>query len=292
VTAVAERVVITRPGVYPDLTDEQYHGDPVPDGSLSSSGAKLLLPPNPPALYHWRRRNPEPPRAVFDFGKAAHKLVLGTGPELAVVDAPDWRTAKARAARAAAYEAGHVPVLAHEHAEVLGMADAIRRHPVAGRLFEPGAGAAEQSLFWIDDDTGVWRRARLDWLPHRISSRGRLIIPDYKTCDSADRDAVSKAVERYRYHLQAAWYSEAAQALGLAEQVLFLFVFQERKAPHLIHVVELGALALRTGHDLSRQALAIYAECTAAAHWPGYSADEIGLVDLPPWARTTERMTW
>lgn len=286
-TAVAERVVVTEAGVYDGMPDEVYHGDPVPGGSLSASGAKLLLPPNPPALYRWRRENPEQ-RRVFDLGKAAHKLVLGTGPELSIQDYPDWRTKAAREARDAAYAAGAVPILRAEYDDAVRMADAIRRHPVASRLFEPGGGQAEQSLFWEDAATGVWRRARLDWLPTQLSSAGRLIVPDYKTTDSADDESVRKAIHRYGYYLQDPWYREAVQAVGLADEALFLFVFQERKPPHLIHVVELEAPALRTGRDHIRRALATYAECTATGRWPGYSDDEIGLVDLPPWAQTKE----
>jgi hypothetical protein len=51
-TATLDRTVITQPGVY-DLPADVYHADPVPPelgGSLSSSGAKLLLPrPAPPS---------------------------------------------------------------------------------------------------------------------------------------------------------------------------------------------------------------------------------------------------
>lgn len=274
--------IVTEPGLY-DLTDEQYHADPVPEGSLSASGAKLLLPPGCPALYRYRRDHPENKR-VFDIGKAAHKIVLGTGPALKVVDADDWRTKAAKQQRDDAYAAGEVPVLKREHEDVQGMADAIRRHPLASTLFDGARGDAEQSLFWRDPDFDVWRRARLDWLPNGISSQGRLIVPDYKTCEAADDESVMRAVHRYRYHLQAAWYSDAARAVGLAEQVLFLFVFQERRAPYLINVVELDTNALASGRDLIRRALSTYAECAAADRWPGYSDDRIGLIDLPPWA--------
>jgi len=37
-----ERTVIRRPGLY-DLPEHIYHADPVPGGSLSSTGARRLL---------------------------------------------------------------------------------------------------------------------------------------------------------------------------------------------------------------------------------------------------------
>ena len=46
-------------GVYDGMDEDAYHADPVPGGSLSASGAKLLLPPSCPALYHYRRDHPK-----------------------------------------------------------------------------------------------------------------------------------------------------------------------------------------------------------------------------------------
>ena len=34
--------IITKPGIY-EMPEDDYHADPVPDWSLSASGAKLLL---------------------------------------------------------------------------------------------------------------------------------------------------------------------------------------------------------------------------------------------------------
>lgn len=273
---------ITEPGVY-DLTDDEYHADPVPAGSLSATGARQLLPPNCPALFHYNRTHPQPHNQVFDLGKAAHRLVLGSGPDLAVIDATDWRTKAAKEARAEAYEAGAVPILAEEHQQVLAMADAIREHPIASVLFDPARGRAEQSLFWIDQPSGVWRRARFDWLPDQISMAGRLIIPDYKTTAKADLRSIQKSVHTYGYHQQGAWYQDAALALGLAENAAFVFVFQEKVPPYLVTVVELDVTALMIGRTLNRKAIDVYRHCTATGRWPGY-ADDIELVALPTYA--------
>jgi len=281
VTAVDEGLVVTQAGVY-DMTDDEYHNDPVPGGSLSASGARKLLAPNCPARFHYDRTHPQDHKREFDIGKAAHKVVLGSGPDLVVVDAENWRTKAAQEAKKAAYAEGAVPLLPQDHDDVTAMAVALAEHPVASALFRPGSGRPEQSLFWMDKPTGVWRRARLDWLPEGISSEGRLIIPDYKTCAKADPESIQKAIHDHRYYQQAAWYSDAAQAVLGAGKVAFLFVFQEKTRPHLITVVELDIVALRHGHDLNRQAIQTYAECTANDRWPGYSQD-IELVSLPPW---------
>lgn len=275
-------ISITEPGVY-DLPSDVYHADPVPGGSLSSTEARLLLPPSCPARYRYTKDNGEEPKREYDFGSVAHKLVLGAGGEVVVVDADNWRTKAAKAERDDAYAAGHVPLLAHEYEQAVEMSTVLAKHPIAAALFRPGTGQPERSLFWRDDPTGVWRRALLDWLPDPVPGR-RLIIPDYKTCNSAEPDAVARAVADHRYQVQAAWYLAGAHALGLAgDDAAFVFVFQEKTPPYLVEVAELDMTALRIGDAMARRAIDTYCACVAAGRWPGYH-DDVAVVSLPPYA--------
>jgi hypothetical protein len=211
--------------------------------------------------------------------------VLGAGAELVVIDADDWRTKAAKEAAAAAREAGAVPLLTAEHAQVQAMAAALREHPVAAALFDPDRGDPEQSLFWVDDRTGVWLRSRLDWLPRQPA--GRLIIGDYKTAVSASPDGFSRAVLNFSYHQQAAFYTDGAAALGLDGDPAFLFVVQEKTPPYLVAVYELDALATEAGRARNRRAAEMFRDCTEAGIWPGYSA-EVEPISLPPWATRIE----
>lgn len=269
---------ITEPGVY-DMTADEYHADPVPGGSLSSSGARKLLPPSCPALFRYDLDHGEKHRRTFDFGHAAHGLVLGSGPELVVVDAPDWRTKAARQQRDEAYENGAVPLLADEYVQVVEMAAALREHPIASVLLDPDGGRPEQSLFWVDGPTGVKRRARLDWLPEQ--GDGRMIVADYKTTKSAAPDDIERAISSYGYHQQAAWYLDGLVTLDLADvTAAFVFIFQEKEPPYLVTVAEPDLMALRIGDALNRRAIDIYAKCRADDAWPGYS-DDVERVRLP-----------
>lgn len=271
---------VTEPGVY-DMPADVYHADPVPGGSLSSGGARKLLPPSCPALFRHDQLTAREPSKVFELGHAAHRLVLGDGPELVLVDAPRWDTKDTKAQLAAIRAAGNVPLKRAEFDQVHAMAAAIREHPVASALFNPLSGLPERSLFWEDEPSGVWRRARLDWLP--FGGTGRLIVPDYKTTQSADMESIQKSVHKFGYHQQAAWYLDAVLALGLADEAAFIFVFQEKTPPHLVTVVELTAMTLLIGRHQNRKAIEKYRECRETGRWPGYS-DEVEYVSLPPYA--------
>lgn len=270
---------INEPGVY-DLTDTEYFADPVPGGSLSSSGARLLLPPNCPALYKHRMTNPVI-KATFDFGHVAHRLVLGKGAEFEVIDADSWRTNAAKAAGEEARAAGKTPLLTKDFEQALAMANAVRNDPIAGALFRRGE--AEQSLFWQDRRTKIWRRARLDWLTK--SNTGQTIGVDYKTCEHADIDAIQKSIVAYGYHQQGAFYVDGITSLKLHEgrRPAFLFVFQEKRAPYLVTVIELDVIALGWGRTLNDEAIDTWIRCRETDQWPGHATD-ITLVDLPVWA--------
>jgi hypothetical protein len=283
VTAVADvpALALTGTGVY-DIPEDVYHSDPVLGGSLTSSGARKILPPGCPALFRYEQLHGRPEKRAFDIGHAAHKLVLGVGAPLVVIEADDWRTKAAKEQRDAAYAAGQVPLLTADHEQVVAMAEALRQHPVASALFDPDHGKPEQSLFWEDATHGVTRRARLDWLPD--ASGGRLIVPDYKTCVSAEPRSLAKSVANYGYHQQAEWYLAAVRALGLAdEDAAFVFVAQEKTPPYLVTVFELDVDALRIGRERNRLALEVYAECRASDTWPSYTSD-VELISLPAWA--------
>lgn len=285
-TAIAEAAqdaVISGPGVY-DMPEDIYHADPVPGGSLSVSGAKKLLPPSCPAIFHYEREHPKPPSEAMDLGTVAHKMVLGSGPEIVVVDAANWMTKAAKEQREAARMAGKVALLRDDYARAKAMANAVLSHPIAGGLFSPACGQAERSLFWPDPQTGIMLRSRLDWLPFPESYGRRFIIGDLKTCASAEPGAIAKQVLNLRYFMQAPFYADGVAALGLHPAPDFLFVFVESAPPHLITIVQLKDEAMDAGRALNRLAIERYRDCMEAGVWPGYSDEPIELIDLPPWA--------
>jgi hypothetical protein len=284
-------MVITEPGPVYGMPEDAYHADPVPEGSLSSSWAKKLLPPSCPEKYRWDADHPEERKTTpaMVFGKAAHRLVLGRGADIAVVDAPDWRTKAARAERDAAEAAGMIPMLPHEHQVAVDMADAITRHPTASALFAPGTGNAEVALFdrrtvvpeLGADPVEVWVRCLLDWLPS--AGPGRMIVPDYKTAASADPDAISRSFYDRWLPMQAAWNVDLIKSLGLADDPHLVFVFQEKTPPFSVTVSEPDAEAMRIGRIRNAEALRTWAACRQSGRWPGYGDGQVIQSPLPVW---------
>jgi hypothetical protein len=286
-TAAVEAPATEAPalGLHTDLSNDDYHADKT---SLSSSGARKLLPPSCPAKFRYEQDNPPAPTKTFDYGNAAHKTVLGNGPKLILVDHDAWTTKDAKAEVAEARAKGGIPLKRHEMQMVKDMAEAIRRHPLAAALLDPAFGAPEQSGFWIDGPTGIRRRVRFDWLPS--IQGGRLIIPDYKTTTDASDDAVQKDIAKYGYNCQGAWYEEAAQALELGGvDAEMLLVVQEKKAPYLVNIVGFDFFSREIGRAKNRVAIEKFAECQSTGHWPGYADDEPNYLSLPGYAENRDK---
>lgn len=270
---------IAGPGVYDNLPEDIYHAHST---SLSCSGAKLLRPPSVPAKFRYAQDHDPRPKKAWDLGKVAHRLVLGAGTTIVVVDAADWRTNAAKEKRDEARADGKTPILAAEYKIVEEMAAAIRTHELAVALLDGEHGIPERSLFWEDAQTGVTLRARPDWLSLAPTASGRLIVPDYKTAKSAARPAFEKAAFDYGYFCQADWYPTGIKALGLADDVVLVFIVQETEPPYLVNLVEPSSLSLMWAAEQNRAAIDLYATCVADNHWPGFGP-EPELISLPGW---------
>lgn len=253
------------PGFHDDIPEADYHAD---RDSLSQSGAKLIL--KAPALYRHALDNPERNDA-FDYGTAAHSLVLGIGAETVVLDYPDWRSKDAREAREEARNDGKTPLLKADWLKVCAMADKLAEHTLAMRLLSHGR--PEVSAYAPDEETGVLRRCRFDWL-------GTNTLSDYKTASSVNPvDLAGRygSVKKWGYDMQAAWYLDVARALGHPAKA-FAFIFQMKEPPHLVTVATLDEDDLWDARERNACAIATYAECAATDTWPGFIPDDTAAV--------------
>lgn len=281
---------VTKPGVYHGIAAADYHGDLCPGPSISSSGAKLLVEASPATFWQASYLNPDQEsenKTEFDLGAAAHVALLEPGTwedRIILVEADDYKTKDARAARDAAWAAGKTPLLPKHHVKVAAMREALRRHPITQNAWHDGY--AEPTYVWQPSTPSIWLKARPDFVP----KHGNWII-DYKTTTSVHPDTFQRRAFDLGYHIQAAWNMRAVEAVtGRAPDDFFL-VAQETTPPYLVVVFRLSPRALEWGGMICRRAIDLFAECVAKNRWPGYS-DAIVDLELPTYAefRLNERL--
>ena len=266
-------------GIYGDVPELEYHADP----ALSQSQLKVLL--DCPARFAYERTQPPKTSDAFDLGHAVHAKVLGVGLDVVVVDAKDWRTKAAQEAKAKAHAAGKVPLLASDAARVDAMAEAALKHPGARVVLEAEC-AVEQSMWWTRevDDLTLNLRGRVD--KAAVYADGFPVLVDLKTAVSASPRRFGSAVWDYGYYIQRAVYCDGWSRLAGDLQGIvpdFLIVVVEKDPPHLAAVYRLDDAAVDAGERRYQDALDLYANCTAANHWPGYG-DDIETLPSPRWA--------
>lgn len=267
--------IITEPGIY-TLPETEYHADrslaPTLGRSLSVSGAKTLL--TDPARFLYERDHGRPPKDAFDEGTLAHELILRGGDDrIRIIDAYDWRTKAAQQAKAEAHEQRLVP--AHRGTLLMAskVAASVRRHRLAASILSEGE--PEKAMYWIDPETGITCRGRMDW------TRDNALV-DVKTAayGKATASAFAKEAANYDYPMQAAHYTDGYEVLT-GRRVPFLFIVVEKEPPYLVRVFQLSEYDLEVGRERIREARRLFAEYESNGY-PDEGAD-IHTLQLPGW---------
>ena len=241
------------PGCYPDMSLAAYHAAP----GLSKSDLDLIA--RSPAHWKYGERVTTP---AMRLGAAVHAAVL---------EPETWeaRYARATGRRRPEPDATTLTLTAEEWEMGLRIRDAVWNHPTCQDLFSEGI--AEQSAWWLDPDTALLCKCRPDW------ARPGLLV-DLKTTTDASPAGFARAIERYRYHVQAAYALDGWPAAGGDAMDQFIFVVVEKAPPYAIGLYDLSAARLAAARDRYRRDLATAADCLTRQHWPGYPTD---IVTLP-----------
>ena len=158
--------------------------------------------------------------------------------------------------------------------QISAMADVINLKHTAKNLIT--GGKYEQSLFWVDEETGLSCKARPDiW-------QGAYVA-DLKTCASASYNAFQRSVFEYGYHIQCAMQFEAIKHCTGQLIYDFVFIAIEKEAPYATACYQLDNFALMQGIEEFHEALRNIRICTEANEWPSYPNAVVG---LPKYAQT------
>lgn len=272
------------------LTQAEYRADP---RLATHSRVRKLLPPSTPAHARWELDNPET-SDTLDFGKAAHRMVLGAGDDLVVIEGDGanpnaWATNSDKTRVKEARAEGLTPIKPRDMATVHDMARELRRHKVAAALLDPEHGQPEQAILWPDEHIPAVRRGTLlDWLPDLPKDGRRLLVCDYKSAAEASPEEWARtSAHKYAYHSQHAWNVDAVHAAFpelTEDDVAFLFVVQSIKPPYPVAVIQLEDEDVRIGRALNTYAIQKWHQCWESGIWPGYG-QQVHTVGLPEWYR-------
>jgi len=261
-----------------------YREDPCKHPSLNQSIAKVLATKT--ELHAWQEhpRFGNTKRAStdsMDDGTITDQMLLGGDSKVVVVDAENYTTKLARAARDAAKAAGKIPVIAKKMPALQERADRMRaRLELAGIDFSRGM--TQVPMYWVeyaDDWTPVQCRGLLD------SLEGLRIRDLKQTTSLAGRD-IGRTIERLGYDIQCAAYRSGLErcvqdAFG---RVTFEWVFVEDSMPHCVRLVRPAGSMLELGRARWRYAINTWARCINSGMWPGYEEQEVLYVEASAWA--------
>jgi len=262
------------------ISAEAYHADPCDEPSLSSSMVSVLLNQSP--RHAWMQHpklNPDyqsEENSRFDLGSAAHALLLeGNQAKIAVIDAEDWRTKKAKEERDTARENGLLPILTKHDFALKAMVKAAREFIDTTELkgiFD--AGKPEQTIIWQEQE--IWCRARPDWLTNDYK-----IILDYKTTDSAAPEVFIRQIPRMGYDLQSEFYTRGIYRLFNLMPV-FIFLAQEIDPPYACSLVSLSNAYRDIADAKVERAIQLWSDCLSTGNWPSYNP-AIHYAEAPIW---------
>ena len=110
------------------------------------------------------------------------------------------------------------------------------------------------------------------------------MIGDLKTCQSGHPDDFVRSCIRYKYPLQAVWYSTVlALEKGLEQRPGFIWVTVESSAPYNVTCYSVPDAAWDTGQRQMDRIIDLYLQCRESGEYPGYGHG-IQQLNWPAWA--------
>jgi exodeoxyribonuclease VIII len=243
---------------------------------ISKSLLDWIAPPKTPAHFKAKLDGliPDEQTPAMRLGSMIHRAILEPdaleisvkpeGLNLSTKEGREWKAAQTKTI-----------ITQDEYEAIKGMRDSVHTHPAVKRVL---ANARTEVSLFANGEDGVLRKARIDALPES----GNVIV-DIKSCQSADPDMMAKSVVSYRYDVQAAYYLDLCQLLGL-DKTEFLFVCVEKTPPFAVAVYALDQQAIEWGRKQYQRDLGFIRRCESYNEWPSFTED-ITTLSLPAWAQ-------
>lgn len=255
--------------------------------ALSQSIAWTLLSRGP---FHAWHEHPalggleRPPTDAMEGGTLHHELVLG-GDKVVVHDFPDWRTAKARGARAATRDDGKTPVLQKKVNAAQPAVDAILAALDAAGL-SPRNFICEKRLRWKYG--GIECEGTPD--AHLINGDNANIWELKTTKKFGNRLTMGRHAAQNGWAIQREAYITALETLhpAVAGRVVWHWVIAEIEPPYQVRIVPAKPSLVELGRLQWERAVVTWGELLKVGWAEPWSDDWGAGLEAPDWELTRE----
>lgn len=247
------------PGIYPDLTFEQY-------AEARGLNASLLAVGQDKSMKHLRHEidNPRPDTPAMRIGRARHAALFERdrfADCYYVCEETNRRTKAYREEKAEAEARGLEVISEDEVQHCTEAALAALEHPQVASLLTDGQ--PEVSVF--AEVKGVPVKGRLDWL------RDDAIV-DLKTTNDIRPHRFCRTYAELMYHLKLGWYRHLVQLVTGKTLPVFI-ILQEQNAPYDCTRVRVDPEDLDWGTQLALETVGKVITCKRTGQWPGMFPD-------------------
>ncbi len=250
------------PGIY-QISNADYHGST----GISRSGISEL---QKSPLHYWDRyinpkREPKKATAAMTLGSAVHTLVLEPekfADEFILAEKFDLRKNVDKARKLEFDMLANGKILLNEDdyhlAEI--MANAVLTHRIADQILY--GSEVEQSLYWVDEASGILCKARPDIWNKEIN-----VLGDLKTARDSTPSHFSWAAKDGNYHIQAAMQIDAVFALTGKRVDQFVFIVVQNERPYKPYIYNVDNIIIEAGRREYKAALQVFKKCFESNDW-------------------------
>lgn len=293
-TAIQPDIILPPHGIDYDFPAAEYHKLP-----LCSKHALDTLWEYSPMHLQWHRQNPPNPTPAMIFGSAVHTAVLEpekfdaeflvagqcgatvakTGNRCAnqgtkFTEATGWVCGVHGKGLTSQVDESQL-ISADDKERITNIVRAISFNRAATELLK-AEGRNEVTAFYKNPVTGTECKLRCDGI-----RPGWGTMLDIKTTENASRREFERAIAKYRYYYQAAWYQDGFKVFGETFDN-FALIAVEKSAPYGVATYRLMDEAIQAGREEYLQDLKVYAECERTGVWHSYDS-EFQDISLSKW---------
>ena len=272
-------------GIHTDMSNEDYHAIKEVNGIpvISSTIVKDVCMED---LFYAFNKPEIKNQAILDVGTALHALFLEG--HMPILGGKTRATKEYKEATEEAQRTNRIALPTADYNRVMGMHQAMLNNNAMAE-FKKCKHVVEQSLF-VRMQVNEMDKHQTPRLVCKLIQKARpdmyikrdAICIDVKTGPKPEPHQMNKHIERMKWHVQAAFYKNVMETLGMPVK-RFLFFCVEREYPHRTQIIELPESLMEHGFQLACEAINkianAYKTGVIETGWPDIHTAEFGWLE-------------